>query len=501
MISNESLAVLTQYEVIKNAKIIDLNYLPARTFTSDEVNAKVKQLAKGIQNLKLADDAKIAIMSLNSCEYLCIFLAVSQLGLTNIPINIKLPIEQVHYCLNDSQSELIFYTPEFAHLIPSNIKAIEIGSSEYNELHDDAEFIRPAYDENKVQHIMYTSGTTGNPKGVVTTYKNRAWSNYYGFFQRQNNDNFPTVGIHVSPLYHLAGLIGLVTSTTLSFSRELTAVIMPRFVASDYIKVIDLYKPIELRMVAPMMGMILAEKKLLQSSDLLSVRSIILTSSHAPEKMQREIKFFFKNVGTLLNPYGLTETGPVFGKHPLGVEKPLNSVGYPLDGIETRIVDGVLQVKSNAILTAYHNNSDAYNKTITDDGFFITGDLFRVNKYGFYFFQGRADDMFKSGGEKIYPTEIESVIDKHPAVAISAVVGVPDDIKGFKPYAFVQLKTGETVTGDQIKDYTIRNVATYQIPRDVWILDELPKTTIGKIDRKALTDMAKQMLASQAQSA
>jgi acyl-coenzyme A synthetase/AMP-(fatty) acid ligase len=174
----------------------------------------------------------------------------------------------------------------------------------------------------------------------------------------------------------------------------------------------------------------------------------------------------------------------------------MNSVGYPLDGIETRIVDGILQIKSNAMLQTYNNNPGAYNNLMTEDGFFITGDLFRVNKYGFYFFQGRADDMFKSGGEKIYPGEIEAVIDKHPAVATSAVVGVPDSIKGYKPYAFVQLKPDEKITGEKLKEYTIRNVATYQIPREVWVLDELPKTSIGKIDRRLLADMAAKRIAN-----
>jgi acyl-coenzyme A synthetase/AMP-(fatty) acid ligase len=131
---------------------------------------------------------------------------------------------------------------------------------------------------------------------------------------------------------------------------------------------------------------------------------------------------------------------------------------------------------------------------MTPDGYYITGDIFTVNKYGFYFYQGRSDDMFKSGGEKIYPSEIESVIERHPAISISTVVGVKDDIKGHKPYAFVQLKPGHNITAREIKEFVIKNVATYQIPRQVWILDELPKTNIGKIDRHQLTKKAQELL-------
>ena len=144
-------------------------------------------------------------------------------------------------------------------------------------------------------------------------------------------------------------------------------------------------------------------------------------------------------------------------------------------------------------MKGYHNRSDLED-SITEDGYFITGDLFRVNYNGFYFYMGRADDMFKSGGEKIYPSEIEPVIERHPSVALSTVVGIEDEVKGHKPYTFVELKPNETATAEDIKQFTIENVATYQIPRRIWILDTLPRTNIGKIDRKALKDLAIKLL-------
>lgn len=496
MISPEHLAVLTRFEVVPNATIVDLSYSPARTFSTDDANTRIRRLSRGLQNLNLASDACVAIMSHNSYEYMCLWLALSQLGLTTVPINIKLPLAQVHYCLEDSGASLILYTPEFKQLVPDSIPSYEIYSDAYEALLDDSPYTRPQYDENKINYIMYTSGTTGNPKGVSSSYKNRTWSNYYGYIQLADFKDRPFRSIHVSPLYHLAGTNGLLNTVTLASRSEMLVVIQPKFNAKEYLQAISDYKLGDLRLVAPMMSMILAEKETLRKVDLSSVSCILLTSSAAPEKMQREIKLHFKNVGQILNPYGLTESGPVFGPHPDGIPRPINSVGYPLEGIQTRIVDGVLQLKSNAILTSYHNNPEASNNVMTEDGFLITGDLFRSNKYGFYFYMGRADDMFKSGGEKIYPNEIEAIIDKHPAVATSAVVGVADDIKGAKPYAFVQLKHGERATGDQLKNYTVKNVATYQIPRQVWVLDELPKTTIGKIDRKLLAVMAKNLIAS-----
>lgn len=497
MISPEQKDVLTRFEIVPNAKIIDLSYTPERTFTTDEANTRIRQLAKGIQNLNLPNDAKVAIMSNNSYNYLCLWMALSQLGLTVVAVNIKLPLEQVHYCLEDSGASFVFYADEFRHLVPSNLRAVEIDSEDYINLLDDSPFVRPEFDGSKINFIMYTSGTTGKPKGVAVSYENRMWSNYYGYMPLNEATDKHLNGLHVSPLYHLAGTNGLFNVATLANTPSLTIVMLPKFNARQYIQAIEKYKVRELRLVAPMMAMILAERDLLMKTDLSSVNFILLTSSAAPEKMQREVKLFFKNLHMLMNPYGLTESGPVFGPHPLNIPRPIGSVGYPLEGVETRIVDGVLQIKSKAILTSYHNRPDAYDKVMTEDGFLITGDLFRMNKYGFYFYIGRADDMFKSGGEKIYPSEIETIIDRHPAVATSAVVGVPDKIKGYKPYAFVQLKQNENVTSEQIKNYAIKNVASYQIPREVWLVDELPKTSIGKIDRKLLTKMATDLVASQ----
>jgi len=496
MISNEQRDLLTRFEVVPNTKIVDLSYTPERVYTTDEANTRIRQLARGIQNLNLAPNAKVAIMGNNSYNYLCLWMALSQLSLTIVGINIKLPVEQVHFCLSDSETSLIFYMPEFEHLVPEGVRAIAIDSEEYFNLMDSSEYVRPPFAGDKINYIMYTSGTTGNPKGVVATYENRVWSNYYGFITLSDPTTYAVSGIHVSPLYHLAGTNGLFNVATLTNSPDITIVIQPKFDAEQYITAIEKYKIREVRVVAPMMAMILEKRDLLSKTDLTSVRKVILTSSFAPEKMQREVKLFFRNA-IILNPYGLTESGPIFGPHPMNIPKPTTSVGYPLNGVETRIVDGVLQIKSNAILKEYHKRPDAYDKAMTDDGFFITGDLFKVNKYGFYFYVGRADDMFKSGGEKIYPSEIESVIERHPAVAASIIVGVPDRIKGFKPYAFVQLKSNETVTAEQIKNFTVKNVATYQIPRDVWVIDDLPKTSIGKIDRKLLTEMATELVASQ----
>ena len=485
-----SVEVAPDFSVGVDVSIIDIGTTPYIRKTSSETNLDIENMSYGIVS-SIPDD-NVAIVAENSYDWLCAWMALSRAGKTIILINYKLPAEQIEYCLNDSLCTVGFVRKEYMHLMPKNFRAIELGSNDHRVLFNFSPCPMPEFDPSKTNYIMYTSGTTGNPKGVVTSYKARLLQNKPKIVTEKPNKE--SVFLHVSPAYHLAGLNGILMNIT--GDSWTTAIMVPKFDVESYIKAIDEFNVTDLRLVAPMMSMILARPDLLEKFNVSSVKSVFLTSSYAPEKMQRDIRRFFTNIRDVHNPYGLTETGAVFGAHPKGLPRPPASAGYPLDSVEVRIVDGVLQVRSPTLLTEYHNKKDLFDKVMTEDGFFVTGDLFRCNKYGFYFYQGRADDMFKSGGEKIYPTEIESVIERHPVVAISCVVGLPDDIKGHKPYAFVQLKPGQTIDEETLRKYVINNVATYQIPRKLWILDKLPMTQIGKIDKRALAALAEKLLDS-----
>ncbi len=127
---------------------------------------------------------------------------------------------------------------------------------------------------------------------------------------------------------------------------------------------------------------------------------------------------------------------------------------------------------------------------MTPDGYYVTGDVFRRDTEGFYYFVGRADDMFVSGGENIYPGEVEALLERHPAIQQAAVVAVPDEIKGQKPVAFVVRSPGTTLNEQQVKDHALANAPAFQHPRRVWFLDELPLAGTNKIDRKALVNLA-----------
>jgi acyl-CoA synthetase (AMP-forming)/AMP-acid ligase II len=200
------------------------------------------------------------------------------------------------------------------------------------------------------------------------------------------------------------------------------------------------------------------------------------------------------------NAYGTTEAGPVvFGPHPKGLKQPEMSVGYPHPQVQLRLVDGdnrdaeqgVLEMKSPAVMNGYHNRPDV-PPPITKDGFYITGDVLRRDENGFYYFVGRSDDMFVSGGENIYPSDVERMLERHPDVAQAAVVPVEDDIKGQKPVAFIIPKAGHTPSEDEIKKYALANAPAYQHPRFVWFVDDLPLASTNKVDRNLLRRTAEE---------
>ncbi len=153
-----------------------------------------------------------------------------------------------------------------------------------------------------------------------------------------------------------------------------------------------------------------------------------------------------------------------------------------------------LEMKCPALMLGYHNRPDLLSP-FTADGFYRTGDVFRRDNDGFYYFIGRTDDMFVSGGENIYPSDVERMLERHPDVVQACVVPIDDDIKGQKPVAFVVIRQGASVSSEDIKQFALANAPAYQHPRFVWFVDRLPLSTTNKIDRTALMREAAQHIA------
>jgi long-chain acyl-CoA synthetase len=276
-------------------------------------------------------------------------------------------------------------------------------------------------------------------------------------------------------------------------------VLLPQFTARAYIEAIGRYRCTWLTAVPPMIAMMLRERDLLARSDLSSVEFVRMGSAPVSTSLMQSLRRALPQAA-VTNAYGTTEAGPVvFGPHPKGLPQPELSVGYPHPQVQLRLVDGdnrnaeqgVLEMKCPAMMNGYHNRPDL-RPPITADGYYITGDVLRRDADGFYTFVGRTDDMFVSGGENIYPADVERMLERHPDIAQACVVPIDDEIKGQKPVAFVIRKSGHALNEDEVKRFALANAPAYQHPRFVWFVDELPLASTNKVDRVALRRLAQQ---------
>jgi acyl-CoA synthetase (AMP-forming)/AMP-acid ligase II len=243
----------------------------------------------------------------------------------------------------------------------------------------------------------------------------------------------------------------------------------------------------------------LRERDALAQADLTCVRAVRMGSAPVNDTLAHQIRALLPKA-RIINAYGTTEAGMiVFGPHPKGLPQPEASVGARHPKIELRLVDGsnrdadegVLEMKAPAIMNGYHNRPDVPSP-VTPDGYYNTGDVFRRDRAGFYYFIGRTDDMFVSGGENIYPADVERMLERHPGVGQAVVIPVDDDIKGNKPVAFVIPKAGQHPSEDDIKQFALKNAPAYQHPRFVWFVDDLPLASTNKVDRAALKKIAQE---------
>lgn len=475
--TNLGLTMNRNYNIDKIA-IIDFSKSEPRKFTFKDIDQLAGKVATFLKNNQINQGDRVAVISHNCAEFLALLFGTYRIGAVVVPLNYKAPIQDLDFMIKDSGAKIVFSDCNYTDSIDIKTLFTIIPEEEFTEnVHVDN------IDDGL---ILYTSGSTGSPKGVVIAHKSHMWTiNRHRLKDRQRGPK--RITIISAPMYHMNGL----STIQGAFAGHSTVIMLPEFNAKMYLKLIEKYKVNTLYAVTPMIAMLINEKPLIDQTNLSSVRVIFMASAPLSKNLLENIKQYFPTAW-LSNSYGLTEAGPrVFGPHPdKSIVQPTLSVGYPVPQIQTRLVDGVLHVKSPSMLTRYNNRPDLMASSLTDDGFFITNDLFSVDENGFYFFVGRADDMFKSGGNTVYPSKIEEILESHAEVQNAIVLGIEDDIKGKKPYAFVIRTTGSVVSEQQLKDYVLANAAVYMHPRRIWFLDRLPVIGSNKIDKKELLKLA-----------
>jgi acyl-CoA synthetase (AMP-forming)/AMP-acid ligase II len=463
----------------------------------NQLDELASAVARGLSARGYAQGDRIALLAANSVEFIAVVLGIMRAGLVAVPVNHRFPKALIEYVVSDSGACLLFCDAAHAALGPADVpqvslaRGVEAGLDQFIDPGAFASF-QPKNDEPAM--ILYTSGSTGKPKGVVLSHAAHLW------VVRKRLHATPLAqerALIAAPLYHMNAL----ALALLTLASGATAVLLPQFTAGGYIDAIERYGCTWLTAVPPMIAMMLREHALLARADLSSVRVVRMGSAPVSASLLEQIHHLLPNA-RVINAYGTTEGGPVvFGPHPQGLPSPPLSVGQAHPDVQLRLRDengnlsdeGVLELKSPGLMSGYHNRPDL-RAPFTDDGFYITGDVFSRDGNGFYTFVGRRDDMFVSGGENIYPGKIEKLLERHPAVQQACVVPMADDIKGFKPMAFVVLSEGAQASEAQIKAFTLEHAPAYQHPRRVWFVDALPLATTNKIDRPALLQEATRRL-------
>jgi acyl-CoA synthetase (AMP-forming)/AMP-acid ligase II len=477
--------------------VIDLGGEQApREFSYARLDAMANGVARALVARGLARGDRVAILSANRAEYLAAYYGIMRAGLVAVPVNFKFPRQTIHFILRDSGAKLLFCDSARAADGPPEMSSIAFGKSGaggFDAFLDEGalEPIVPRADEAAM--FLYTSGSTGTPKGVMLSHQSHIWVAETRLAPGLDRHRY----LIAAPLYHMNAL----ALSLLASAAQATNVLLPQFTARAYIEAIERYRCTWLTAVPPMIAMMLREHELLARTDLSSVEFIRMGSAPVSQSLMQAIHRALPQA-VVTNAYGTTEAGPVvFGPHPQKLPQPEMSVGYPHPRVQLRLVDGsnqnaeqgVLEMKCPAVMLGYHNRPDV-KPPFTTDGFYVTGDVFRRDADGFHYFVGRTDDMFVSGGENIYPADVERMLERHPDVAQAAVVPIDDEIKGQKPVAFVIPKTGRAPSENDIKQFALANAPAYQHPRFVWFVDELPLASTNKVDRAALHREAEKRL-------
>jgi long-chain acyl-CoA synthetase len=469
-----------------------------REYTYAELDAACMGAAQALQRRGLARGDRVAILSANRTDYLAAYFGIMRAGLVAVPVNYRFPRETIHFILKDCDAKLVFCDLASRKDCPADLPVVQFGGEGddgFGAFVDPGAFTTVMPEPDEPAMFLYTSGSTGVPKGVVLSHQSHIWVVETRLAPGLDRHRY----LIAAPLYHMNAL----ALSKLACAAHATIVLLPRFQAHAYIEAIGRYRPTWLTAVPPMIAMMLRETDALARTDLSSVEFIRMGSAPVSTSLMAAIHRTLPKA-KVTNAYGTTEAGPVvFGPHPAGLPQPENSVGYPHAAVELRLVDGdnrnaeegMLEMKCPAVMLGYHNRPDIA-PPFTADGFYITGDVFRRDENGFHYFVGRTDDMFVSGGENIYPADVERMLERHPDVAQAVVVPIDDDIKGTKPVAFIIPKAACKPSENEIKQHALANAPAYQHPRFVWFVDELPISSTNKVDRIALRRLAQQRVAT-----
>src|SRR4051812_21659620 len=438
---------------------------------------------------------RVGIMLPNVPYFPVAYYGVLRAGGVVVPMNVLLKAREVAFYLEDSGAKLLFAWHDFgeaAHAGASRAGAevVDVKPGEFEQLLMAAQAARDVADvaDDDTAVILYTSGTTGTPKGAELTHANLRTNAKISAKLGSTDENDTILG--ALPLFHsfgqTCGMNGAVTA-----GARLSMI--PRFDPGKALEIIQ-RDSVTIFHGVPTMYVAMLNHPDADSFDASSLRLCLSGGASMPVEVMRG---FEKKFGcNILEGYGLSETSPVASFNHADRERKPGSIGTPIEGVEMKVFDesdnevpqgevGEIVIRGHNVMKGYWERQDATEQTMRG-GWFHSGDMAKVDEDGYFFIVDRKKDLIIRGGYNVYPREVEEVLYEHPAVAECAVVGVPDDKLGEEVGAAVCLKDGQSASEDELRDHVKENVASYKYPRRIWFVDELPKGPTGKILKREI---------------
>lgn len=471
----------------------DFSAPPQRTSFA-ELDRECDAVARGLAARGYRRGDRIGLLGLNSRELLSAYFGIMRAGMVAVPFSHKLPHETRAHIARDAALRAIFHDEGRAALVPEGPERIALDGPDFAALRDFGDYATYEPAPREVGMMLYTSGSTGMPKGVLLSHDSQRWSLERG--ERLFGDKADHVYIVAAPMFHMNATI----STKGALAAGATVVLLPAFDALNYARAIDAFRVTWLTSVPTMLALVAREGERLGGLDFSSVSDVTMGSAPLTQALIDKVQVLFPGA-TIANSYGTTEGGPSpFGPHPMGVKRPALSLGYPAEGLEVELREGsgpdegVFHIRGPMAMEGY-NNLPEKTAAVMQDGWYRSGDVMRRDADGFFYFVGRADDMFNVGGENVWPGEVEKLIERMSGVHQACVVPVPHGTKGAAPFAFVVPKAGAALSEDMVKHFTLTHGPAHAHPRHVQFIETIPLAGTNKPDRRLLTEQARAAVA------
>jgi long-chain acyl-CoA synthetase len=479
--------------------IIDLAPEKPREVRYGELEDRLDRVASLLRRSGLKPADRVAMSVSNRFEFVEIFFGAMRAGIVPVPLNTKLGPETLDYIMRDAEcvgavveDSANLHVARIVEALGYRIRLLLDGSRPGWQNYEQA--LLAASGGFEPQRLAdehpafqpYTSGSTGRPKGVVLTHVGQCW--WIRCLQKYWPGQPDSRALAAVPLYHKNAMAGSI-KPMLSWGGSV--VLLPNFEPRRFLRTLSEYRCTNISAVPAVFTLLLQERDLIETLDFSALKSFKIGSAPTPKELMDAVELAFGVPAS--ESYGLTEGGPVMIGPPIdGRVVPHGSCGVAWPEGEVKLVDadgnehpsyGELWVRNPGVTPGYWRLPEV-NRQRLRDGWLSTGDIFSKDQEGFFYFRGRTDDMFNSGGENVYPLEIENMLLRNSAVAEASVVPVAHRIKGEVPVAMVVKAKGREITEEELKQFCLSIGPAYAHPRRIVFVDELPLNGPGKIDRK-----------------